>query len=84
MARGLFERLGLPITLDKTIGPTTRLTFLGIEIDSVQQQLRLPSDKLARLRSMLAEWDGKRNASKHVLQVLLGYLSHAATVDRPG
>ena len=33
---------------------------------------------------MLAEWDRKRNASKHELQRLLGYLSHAATVVRPG
>ena len=84
MARRLFERLGLPITLDKTIAPTTLLTFLGIEIDSVQLQLSLSSDKLAHLRSMLAQWDGKCSASKHELQVLLGYLSHAATIVRPG
>ena len=84
VARELLERLGLATVAEKAIGPTTRPTFLGIEIDSVLQQLRLPSDKLSRLCSMLADWDGKRNASKHELQMLLGYLSHATTVVRPG
>ena len=76
MARRLFERLDLPITLDKTIGPTTLLTFLGIEIDSVQLQLRLPSDKLASLRSMLAQWDGKCSTSKPLPFILL-HLQHS-------
>ena len=83
-ATDLFARLGLPTVPSKTVTPTTSLTFLGIEIDSVSQQLRLPSDKLSRLREALAVWVGKRNASKHELQVVLGWLSHAATIVRPG
>ena len=84
LATDLSARLGLPTAPEKTVGPSTRLTFLGIEIDSIKQQLKLPDDKLARLRATLAEWNGKRNASKHELQVLLGFLSHAASVVRPG
>ena len=34
--------LGLPAAPEKIVGPTTSLTFLGIEIDTVAQQLRLP------------------------------------------
>ena len=83
-ATALCEHLGFPVTPDKTTGPTTIITFLGIEIDSVRQELRLPEPKLRRLRQILARWTSKREASKHSLQVLLGHLNHAAAVVRPG
>ena len=76
--------LGLPSAPEKTAGPTTTLTFLGIEIDTVQQQLRLPAEKLQRLRQILALWASKKWPTKLELQSLLGHLSHAASVVRPG
>ena len=84
IATSLCARLGLPVSPSKTVGPTTCLTFLGIEMDSGTQQLRLPAAKLMRLRATLDQWKKKRSASKHELQVLLGLLGHAATVVRPG
>ena len=62
----------------------TTLTFLGIEIDSVRLELRLPSEKLRRLRVLILEWSNKRSASKHQLQCFIGHLSHAASVVKPG
>ena len=44
-----FDYLGVPITWDKLDGPTTVLTFLGIEIDTQATQLRLPEAKLVEL-----------------------------------
>ena len=38
--------LGAPIESDKCEGPATCLLFLGIEIDTVKLELRLPLDKL--------------------------------------
>ena len=78
------HRLGLPTAPHKTVNPTTVLTFLGIEIDSVSQVLRLPAGKLERLQRELARWGTKRQASKRELQVMIGLLNHAATVVRPG
>ena len=83
-ATSLFSRLGLPVVNDKTVRPCTSLTFLGIVIDSLRQELRLPYNKLVRLRAMLARWEHRRSATKHELQVLIGHLSHAAAVVRPG
>ena len=83
-AMGLCEKLGLPVAPDKTVGPTTVITFLGIEIDSVSQELRLPVDKLTRLRLTLSRWQHRRASTKRDLQVLVGLLSHAAAVVRPG
>ncbi len=53
------ERLGVPIAWEKLEGPATVLTILGIELDSVAMQLRLPRAKLVELRALVAEWKGK-------------------------
>ena len=48
-------QLGVPIAKDKTVEPTTRLTFLGIEFDTVGMTLRLPQDKLTELQRRIQE-----------------------------
>ena len=50
----LCEELGFPVAEDKTEGPTTVLTFLGIEIDTWHQQI--PRNKLGRLSTTIAAW----------------------------
>ena len=76
--------LGLPAAPEKIVGPTTSLTFLGIEIDTVAQQLRLPEEKLCRLKRTLARWSESKNPTKRQLQSLIGLLNHAASVVPPG
>lgn len=80
----LCARLGVPLAMEKIEGPSTCLPFLGIEIDSISQELRLPADKLMRLRSLLGEWEGKTRCTKQELQSLAGHLQHAASVVRAG
>ena len=41
--------LGIPLAAEKQAGPSTCIEFLGIIIDTVKQELRLPKDKLDRL-----------------------------------
>jgi hypothetical protein len=65
-------------------GPSTSLVFLGIEIDSVNEELRLPHSKLLSLKQILARWVQKHSATKHEFQILLGHLNHAATVIPAG
>ena len=86
---GLCDELGFPVAPEKTEGPSTMLTFLGIEIDSVAEQVRLPQDKLARLLATIAHWmtradSPKASGKKRELLSLIGLLSHAAIVVRPG
>ena len=45
------EDLGVLLALDKLEGPADHITFLGI--DSATAVLRLPADKLARMRVAL-------------------------------
>ena len=80
----LFKRLQIPIAPEKLEGPTTRLTFLGIELDTRALILRLPDGKLAELKALLADWMGKKSCLKKDLQSLTGKLQHASKVVRPG
>ncbi len=79
-----FDRLGVPVALPKLEGPTTTLTFLGIEIDSMALQLRLPQTKLQELRALVASWKERRSCRRKELESLTGKLQHACTVVKPG
>ena len=84
LAQSTCTDLGFPIALDKVEGPVTSLTFLGIEIDTIKLELRLPALKLQRLQNLINHWMEKKAASKRELQSIIGHLSHAATVVKPG
>ena len=62
-------------------GPSTSLEFLGVLLDTVRMEARLPDDKLQRIRQAIRSWLDKRSAT--VLS-LVGLLQHAAKVVRPG
>ena len=71
-------RLGVPLAPHKQVDPTTCLVFLGIKVDSVAGQLRLPADKLTRLSSALIDWGERRSCTWKELELLIGHLNHAA------
>ena len=75
---------GVPFEESKSEGPSSVLTFLGIEIDSLAMKLRLPADKLSQLQSLLRQWRSKKACTKRELQSITGSLSHACKVVRPG
>ena len=77
------EQLGVPVAAEKTVGPTTCLIFLGIEIDTEQLELRLPEEKLQRVKQVVEGWIGRKAARRRELESLLGLLQHAAKVMSP-
>ena len=80
----VFSRLGLPVATDKLEGPTTRLVFLGFELDTVAWEIRLPRQKLEELKELIRQWVGRRTCSRKELESLVGKLGHAAQVVPPG
>ena len=76
--------LGIPLAAHKRVGPTTLLVFLGIEIDTITGELRLPADKLERLKTLLHEWGNRKSCSRKELESLVGLLNHACKVVRSG
>ena len=83
-----FERLcadvNIPINQSKTVLPCTTITFLGIELDSVSMEARLPTDKVLKIRELLAQYMHRRKVMLVELQSLLGLLNFACKVIRPG
>ena len=69
---------------DKTEGPSTCLTILGIEVDSVAMELRLPNDKLERLSGLLSLRHRRTAGYCRDVELLAGLLQHASHVVRPG
>ena len=80
----LCERLGVPIAEKKLQRPTTSLSFLGIELDTVSMELRLPQEKLHHLKDLIQGWKERKSCSKRELQSLIGHLQHACKVVRYG
>ena len=85
------EDLGFPITPEKIEGLAICLVFLGIEIDTIDNQLCLPQEKLETLLVTVNQWMGRgkghapcSSAKKRELLSLIGMLSYAASVVRPG
>lgn len=76
--------LGVPIAAHKREGPTTCLTFLGIEINTITAELRLPQEKLQRIVSLLGEWGDRKACLRRDLESLIGLLNHACKVVRSG
>ena len=81
---GVFQQLGLPVSPEKLEGPSQTITFLGIEIDSITMEARLPKDKLDTLSSTISEWLTKTTATQRELQSLIGQLNFACKVVRSG
>ena len=76
--------LNLPMAAHKREGPSTCLTILGIIIDTIAGQLRLPQEKLQRLQSLLHQWRFKKACTRKELESLIGLLNHACKVVRSG
>ena len=78
------QDLGVPLAPEKQDGPAEVLNFLGIEIDNIKQELRLPTEKLQRLLRMVDEWENQKACTRRELESLIGTLQHTCKVIRPG
>ena len=79
-----FEEVGLPVEPEKDEGPDTCITCLGLDLDTVALEVRLPPAKLRHLRSLLASWRGRKACRKRELLSLLGILTHASKAVKAG
>jgi len=80
----VLRQLGFDISWSKVEGPSQALKFLGIIIDSDAMELRLPEDKILKLKSELQKFATKKSATKRELQSLAGSMSFASAVIKGG
>ena len=76
-------RLGIPLAPDQLEGPTSRLVFLGILIDSNPMECSLPPDKLSELVTELHTWSSQKKCIKRELS-LIGKLNFAYRIIPAG
>ena len=79
----LCDFLGIPMAPEKTFGPSTILTFAGVELGTIRCESRLPEDKLLKCKQLIAEFI-KKKATLRELQSLTGVLNFACSVVVPG
>lgn len=79
----LCEQLGLTVNRKKNVTGTT-VEFLGLEIDTISLQARLPRDKLVKGESMLSAIQKRTSISRSELEAIIGFLSFASKVVIPG
>ena len=78
--KAICAELGVPIAEEKTLGLSTVITFLGIELDSVKFEARLPVPKLVKAKSAVNKFLSLKSATKRQLLSLIGYLQHCCKV----
>ena len=69
---------------DRLEGPSTLLTVLSIELDSLLLQARLPQEKFDRIHTLQVSRSLKRHCTRKELESLIGNLQHACKVVPSG
>ena len=78
------DALGVPVALDKTEGPTTKLIFLGLEIDSEEMVVRIPQAKVNEIVQKIEQLLRFKKCTLRQMQSLIGSLNFACRAILPG
>ena len=79
----LLAQLGLDISMKKLVPPSTVVTCLGIQIDTIERTLSIPEGKLKEITNLCKNWVSKTYCSKKNLQSLLGSLLYITKCVAP-
>ena len=82
--KGICSALGVPIALEKTTRPSQSIIFLGLEIDSVEQQVRVPANKVQALCTLVQTTLRKTKVTLRQIQSLIGSLNFVCRAIAPG
>lgn len=81
----VFSCLGVPVAPEKVEGPSTCLKFLGLVVDTIAMEVRIPDDKVTSLRQQIRSWlEGRKKVTLKELQSLIGKLNFACRAVVPG
>ena len=78
------DELGVPMAPEKTVGPSSVLSFAGIELDTCKMEARLPLDKLSKCRLLLNDFLTRKKVTFKELQSVIGLLNFTCSVVVPG
>jgi hypothetical protein len=68
------NRLGIPVAQEKTEGPSTKIHYLGLLIDTGKMIIQIPDEKVAELKCKIKFVLGRKKVTLRDLQSLCGSL----------
>ena len=80
----LAEEIGVPLSPEKTVLPTQRISFLGLGIDTVRMIVFLPQDKRNSILSRLAWFVRRKRVTVRQIASLAGKLNFVTNAIPPG
>ena len=78
------QELGVPVAHDKTVGPTHILTFLGLQINTIDMLVKIPEDKLCGLKILIIDMLDKKRTTLREMQSFTGILNFCSRVIPSG
>ena len=80
------QSINFPVSLEKTFWATTRITFLGLLIDTVHQLVCVPCDKVEKAKQLINHILQKESEkiTLHQLQSITGFLNFLCKAVTPG
>ena len=76
----LLTDLGLEESVKKAEPPTTCITYLGVQFDSLKMTMSVPPEKVTEIKAEIGLWVRKTTITRRDLQSLLGKLFWVAKV----
>ena len=71
----LLDDLGLVEAVDKSVEPSTKVEFLGVQFDTEAQTMEVTPSRLEEIHDLILVWLQKKTATKKELQLLIGKLN---------
>ena len=78
------EKINFPVSVEKTFWSTEILTFLGMLINTLDQVISIPTEKVQRVQSLIQGILNKRKVTVEDLQKLTGFLNFLCRCIVPG
>lgn len=80
----LCEEMGVPLSAEKTVLPTQIIEFVGITLDVLAAEARLPLEKIDKCNNLLKKFMSMTRCTLKNMQSLIGVLNFACSVIQPG
>lgn len=77
------DEIGVPLAHDKTIPPSTVLIYLGLEINTIEMTVKIPFEKLTKLKDSLFLLLNKKKCTSKELQSVVGLLNFCTSAIPP-
>ena len=78
------REINFPVAIDKTFWDSTKMVFLGFLLDTVEQRVGIPLEKITKGVNMIDYILGKTRITLYELQRICGYLNFLSKCVIPG